>query len=292
MRDKRANRDVPREGHPIHFDIVGIDAIEDLADAIESMAELRRCGVIVRGAFPADLRARAVAQLDSPTLDKFWSSPNAGLSGGEIRVIGDAATPTFTSLRGPSAVRYARNAQRHPQQVAAVFGEAGRPTEVVAQLLSHLFGGRPAAPATLAGGQAWVPYSFRALDPGEQIFAHHDNHYGLEVYRALDTDLDRTLLLSWFVTLASPEAGGALVVYGLWGSDPNPPLLATRFLDIVALEQRFNRYSCDLRAGDLVVFNAGRFVHRVTPVEGVRPRLTLGGFLTVDRARTRLAFWS
>jgi hypothetical protein len=49
---------------------------------------------------------------------------------------------------------------------------------------------------------------------------------------------------------------------------------------------------CDLRSGDLIVFNAGKHVHRVTPVEGSRPRLTLGGFLTVDRERTRLAFWS
>lgn len=288
----------PHEGHPI------VIATVDAADlhpavpggaaqgAIEAILDHRLCGVIVRDAFPEALRAPVVARLGAADLADRWASPNAGMRGGEIRVIGDAATPTFTALRGPSPERYTENARRHAENAAAVFGSEAAPRAAVSALLSGLFGGRPAAPPPLAEGLTWAPFNVRALDPGQQIYTHHDDHYGLSVYGDLDPDLDRDTLLSWFVTLEAPEGGGALVIYGLWGSDPNPPVLPSRFLDTAAIEQRFAQHTCDLRSGDLVVFNAGRFVHRVTPVAGSRPRLTLGGFLTVDRARTRLAFWS
>ena len=47
-----------------------------------------------------------------------------------------------------------------------------------------------------------------------------------------------------------------------------------------------------MRAGDMVIFDSGRHVHRVTPVEGIDPRYTLGGFLTVDHQSTEIANWS
>ena len=103
---------------------------------------------------------------------------------------------------------------------------------------------------------------------------------------------DRETLLSWFVTLQPAEAQGALTIYGLWGSDPDPPMLPSRFLDIEVLENDYEKRTLSLQAGDLVIFDSGRHVHRVTPVEGTRARLTLGGFMTFDRTRAELAFWS
>ena len=282
----------PREGHPIVFKTIEAAELGGAGEAIADIIAHRLSGIIVRDAFPAALRAEAVARLSDPALADEWASPNAGMRGGEIRVIGDAATPTFTALRGPTAERYSENARRHAEHAHKVFGGEHDATAAVADVLSALFGGRPAAPPALGEGLTWEPFNVRALDPGEQIYTHHDDHYGLAVYGDMDAALDRDTLLSWFVTLEAPEGGGQLVVYGLWGSDPNPPVLPTRFLDTAAIEQRFGREVCDLRSGDLVVFNAGKHVHRVTPVEGSHPRLTLGGFLTIDRERTRLAFWS
>ena len=80
-------------------------------------------------------------------------------------------------------------------------------------------------------------------------------------------------------------------MYGLWGSDPNPPMLPTRFLDTAALERDYDRHVFNLRTGDMVIFDAGHHVHRVSPVEGDRARLTFGGFLTPDIDRTHIGFW-
>lgn len=278
----------PGEGHPLEFVDIDVSAIDAHADLIESIYAAERCGVVVRGALPTPLLDAAVARLSGD--DLRWEAPNKGMYGGEIRTIGAAATPTFQFLRGPTPEFYQASAAEHADQVARIHAED--PTPIIQDRLSRLFGGRPAAPPTTGSGLAWRPFNHRALDPGVQIYTHHDNHYGLSVYADMPADLDRGGLLSWFITLQAPEGGGALIVYGLWGSDPNPPVLPTRFLDTATIEARFGRAELDLRAGDLIVFDAGRFVHRVSPVEGAIPRLTLGGFLTLARDRSRLAFWS
>ena len=152
------------------------------------------------------MRQACVDRLSSGELSDRWTAPNAGMTGGEIRTIGDAATPTFTALRGPSVERYGANAEAHAQRAAAIFGQGDPGREVAASLLSRLFGGRPAAPPKFAAEVDWNPYNVRALDPGEQIYSHHDNHFGLEVYTRMDPDLDRSTLLSFFVTLQAPDA--------------------------------------------------------------------------------------
>jgi hypothetical protein len=276
-------------GHPLAFVEVDVDRIDEQSHAIEAIYDARRTGVVVRGAFPPELVAAAVARLGA---DAGWTSPNRGMRGGEIRTIGDAATPTFTHLRGPSDELYHESAAQHAARTEAVFGDAEAPTRRVQWLLSRLFAGRPAAPPAFEEGLSWAPYNFRALDPGQQIYTHHDSHYGLSLYQRMDAALDRATLLSFFVTLQAPEGGGRLVVYGLWGNDPDVPMLPTRFIDTAAIEARFEKRALDLGAGDLVIFDAGRHVHRVTPIEGERPRLTFGGFLTLAKDRSRLAFWS
>lgn len=278
-------------GHPIRFVEIGAAELPHNDHLIEAIYGAKLTGVVVRGALSEATRAAAAGRLGSPALEDRWGAPNAGMKGGEIRTIGDAATPTFTHLRGPSPELYAASAARFAENTRAVFGD-GDIVDQIADTLGGLFGKRPAGPPKLSDTLSWSPCNYRALDPGEQIYTHHDDHYGLAVYESMPADLDRSGLLSWFYTLQAPDAGGALVVYSLWGCDPNPPMLPTRFLDTAALERDYDKAVIDLEDGDLVVFDAGRHVHRVTPIEGTRPRLTTGGFLTLAEDRSRLAFWS
>lgn len=273
---------------PPRFLDVPVEDLPEHGGAIADIYASRLTGLVVRDAFPAALVSAAVAAL---TATDEWTSPNQGMRGGEIRTIGDAATPTFTHLRGPPDEVYARSAEAHARRTAAVFGDGAAALLRVQWLLSSLAGGVPAAPPVFDESHRWAAFNFRALDPGQQIYAHHDSHYGLGVYQHMDPALDRTTLLSFFVTLQAPEGGGRLVVYGVRGSDPDVPVLPTRFLDTAAIEARYPAAQLVLGAGDLVVFDAGRQVHRVTTVEGGRPRLTFGGFLTLATDRSQLAFW-
>lgn len=278
-----------REGHPLSH--CELDAAELAAnpEILTDLFEAKTTAVVVRGAVPQ--AGELAARINDAGLADLWASPNQGMPGGELKVIGEAATPTFTKMQGPSVEQYGQAAHSHAATMARVFGEL-EPTAQINALFSGLSGGRPAAPARFDAEVPWSPYTVRALGPGQQIYSHHDMHYWLSVYTRLPEDLDRTSLLSWFVTVQAPEGGGELAVYGLWGSDPNPPMLPTRFLDTQALEDRFGKHVFNLRAGDLLVFDSGRHVHRVTPVEGGRPRLTLGGFMTLAKDRGRAAYWS
>jgi len=255
---------------------------------LSELLDARLTGLVVRGALPDALVRAAAARL---TASSDWTSPNQGMRGGEIRTIGDAATPTFTHLRGPPDAVYAQSAAAHAARTADVFGDGAAALGAVQACLSAAAGGAPAAPPAFDDAHPWPAFNFRALDPGQQIFAHHDNHYGLGVYRHMDPALDRSALLSFFFTLQAPDEGGVLLVYGVRGDDPDVPVLPTRFLDTAAIEARYAVQRVQLGAGDLVLFDAGRYVHRVTVVEGARSRLTFGGFMTMTADRSRLAFW-
>ncbi len=288
---KELVRDVEGRGHPIRVVEIDADDVTEHPSLMEAVFRADVTGVVIRGALKESVVRDATARLESAENAARWASPNQGMPGGELRTIGDAATPTFTAFRGPPAERYgASAAQRHDYDEAAFGGDG--PLEALGRLFSGLSEGRPSGPPAFDEQTDWLPYNFRALDPGVQIYSHHDDHYGLPIYEHMDERYDRSVILSWFVTLQPAEVDGQLIVYGLWGSDPDPPMLPTRFLDTQALEDGYKRYAFNLGAGDLVVFNSGRYVHRVSPVRGNRPRVTLGGFLTADVERTEVVFWS
>ena len=312
MSENPENPHAHKLGHPITLHTLTPSDLTSPPHAPEDwIARVYRqelSGVVLRGALSAAEAAGAAARLSG--LDaEAWGSPNRGMRGGELRTIGDAATPCFTAFTGPTPERYREGVAGLVGRYAGLLGGAlgADPVARVSGLLSALAGGRPAAPpayVTTAGGageaqaqaqaqaQTWLPFNLRALDPGTQIYSHHDAHYRLPVYAGLGEEYSRHTALSWFITLQRPEAGGVLTLYGLWGSDPNPPMLPTRFVDTAALERDYLKREVALEAGDLVVFDSGRFVHRVTAVEGQRPRLTLGGFLTERLDGGGLGYWS
>jgi hypothetical protein len=98
-----------------------------------------------------------------------------------------------------------------------------------------------------------------------------------------------------------PLEGGELVVYGLEWDD-----VATRFPDrfdpnemlydktnsLLPLVELSGTETFRLREGDLVVFDAGRYYHRVKPTVGPKPRMTMGGFLALSVNGTQLHYWS
>ena len=118
--------------------------------------------------------------------------------------------------------------------------------------------------------------------------------------RRLADTLDIRCQLSWFIPLQTAEEGGELELYGLDfedtrplreerppGSDGMDELSGLTFLVELADSMRV-----DPAAGDLVLFDGGRWYHRVRPVRGHRPRITLGGFLAFSRDGEELFFWS
>ena len=279
------------KGHDITFIEIDREDVDGTRDTLSSVIDADVSIIRIRNVFAETDVARAADRLQASDIQPNWTSPNHGMKGGEIRTIGAAATPSFTSFSGPTRSEYQESVPGHEAVTKKVFDPCS-PTTVLTDLFSDLFAGKPAETPVFNSGIPWLPFNYRALDEGHQIYPHHDNHYRLPIYDAFPSQLDQSVILSWFVLLQGAERGGELVVYGLWGSDPDPPILPTRFLDTDVLESDYKRCVVPMNVGDVVLFNSGRHVHRVSTVQPARSRLTMGGFATVNQDRTKAAFWS
>ena len=130
------------------------------------------------------------------------------------------------------------------------------------------------------------------LPEDQRIIVHNDfYHYKLPVYREVVDQLDTSTCLSFLVLLQAPEAGGEVVMHALTAADPTPRLPGG-LPDGDTIRARYRAEHLKMAAGDLLLFAAGRLYHHVSPVVGATPRITLGGFLTLDRDHARVTYWN
>ncbi len=251
--------------------------------------------IVIRRAFVPEPLAAVGAQLDRDDVSPGWARPNVKMPIEDIQLLGTdttPATPTYQAPRGASLDEYLNNAAQH-RQAAAVFQPGFDATREFQHVLGRCAGGRPVEVATSADGRAFVPYTIRRLVDGKQIGIHHDYHYPLALYKDLATQVDTTTLVSFVVTLGAPQAGGELFVYAAGPNTPDVPKLPNGFqYDLDAIEKRYHFAKFVMDVGDLFLLASGRCLHRVGKISGARARVTMGGFLALDKGRDRVLFWS
>jgi hypothetical protein len=157
-------------------------------------------------------------------------------------------------------------------------------------ILGRLSGGRPVMRAR-ANGRDYGPATVRHLPVGCQIPVHCGLFF-MESggYREIMKSLDEMSQLSWFIPLQTASAGGELLVYDLQWTDPDVPKTGQLY-DPTAIESR-PAVAVNPPAGSLLLFDGGRWFHKVSPVEGTQDRWTLGGFLGFKRDMLQIVYWS
>lgn len=132
--------------------------------------------------------------------------------------------------------------------------------------------------------------SIRILEPGfDSLEAHIHQEFPMYFpsYQAVNTQLDLSTELSYYILLQKPESGGALVLYDLqWKNTPAEMLQTNVFLTGVRSEdlEQYDQMLVSLDEGDAIVFPANRIWHKVAAVTGKeRERITIGGFLAKAR---------
>jgi len=264
-------------------------------DPLAAMYEDRLDVLVARGAMPSAPLAAAGSTLDRDDADPGWARPNERMPVEDIQLLGTdtPATPTYQAPRGASLDQYLDSAAKHRSGTAGVFAEGFDARSAVEGMLARYAGGRPVAVARAVDGREYVPFTIRRLRDGKQIGLHHDYHYPLPLYRELAPQLDTTTLVSWVVTLRKPVQGGDLAVYAVTPDTPDPPKMPNGFAwDLEAVEKRFDKARFTMDVGDAFLLASGRCLHRVTPIAGPVARVTLGGFLALDKARTSVLYWS
>lgn len=264
----------------------------DLAAHADAIAEIHRgtldC-VVLRRAFPEPLRAAILERLANGELP--WLRPNSSGPQADIRVLGNAATPTFNTPGGPAYDRYFEDAAEYGALYDQLLAQASG-SDAIEELLERISGGRPVRRLALPDGRKFAGCTIRSLPEGQRIIVHHDGrHFQLPVYKDVTPELDTTTCLSFVILLQAPDAGGQVIIHGLTDED-QVPRLANFMPDGEAIKARYRSHKVELDAGDVLVFSAGRFYHHVAPVEGATPRITLGGFMTLDKAHARVLYWN
>ena len=266
-----------------------------LADAIEQMYDDRLDVVVVRRALDPDRLARVGEYLDRGDVNPGWARPNERMPIEDIQVLGTdtPATPTYSAPTGASLDSYLESADRHRSATEGLVDADFNVCDEFRRVLGQFAGGREVDIPVADDGRQYVPFTIRRLVDGRQIGLHHDYHYPLSLYSELAPKLDTRTLISFVATLRRPEAGGELFVYAVTPDTPDPPKMPNGFQwDLEAVERRFDWTSFETNPGDLFLLASGRCLHRIGKVEGPRARVSMGGFLALDKADSRILYWS
>ena len=251
--DAAGHGDAIRQMRREAFDALVVRGVYDAAACTEICARLEagRHGLI-RTEFPAPFHA-------------YFLGVNLNLAPADLSGYFEAAEEFRTRL----------------EQVFAGFPDL---ESRVTSLLGQLDGGRRyrAAPGPRGAG----PHMFttlRAHLPGGFIPAHFDNEQAARPsYRLVMRDVASDLY-SFVLAFSQAEGGGALEVYNLSHGGRSfrmaDGMEEAGRLDLTGVESVQVR----LAPGEMILFNSGRYLHRVTPVEGAATRWTACSFMAESR---------
>ena len=224
---------------------------------------------MLRGAIPKALLERACARLSYLVIAPELAARPV-VNGGPVPIL-----EVFgRSLRLAPWNEYAPAIPRVRALHAELFEAADGLESLLSAAVARLGGGAP-TPLLGAEGAAFAPALVTTLRAGAEIPFHFDNycfHEDTAFVRAGSLLSQRTLLNA-LLLIEAPEAGGGLELAAF---DWDEYVQRTARRDSGAWSDTLvddrARTRVDLAAGDLLIFDAGRIAHRVTPVEGRAPR--------------------
>ena len=263
---------------------IAADACADHATIIRQMRAGACDGILVRGVYtPADcatLCERLEAEQHGlprtdfpPVMRAFFLGMNLNLTHPDLRAY-FAAVPGFAQ----GLTRLSAGMDDLQPRLTGLF--------------SALDGGRRYQPAP--GPQPGLSHMFttiRAHRPGGFIPPHFDSEQALRAsYRFINQAISGDIF-SFVLGLSIAETGGALEIFNIkhdgqaWQMSDHGRNAA----DIPL--QGVDHISLRLAPGDLVLFNSGRFLHRVVPVGGTRTRWTVCSFMAEARDGQSVHCW-
>lgn len=259
------------------------DECAGYSDAFERLRSGALQAVVVHAVYPQAVLDDAVARLErhDPDFLQTWFPEKfrAWFYGRNI------------NLASPTLAGYFEEAKRFQEQLAGLFPAPGLALRVGA-LLAQLDNGRPflAAPGPLAP-QRYMFTTLRAHLEGGYIPPHFDNEQALRPsYRHLQGVVEAHMT-SFVLALTQAESGGTLEVFDLKVDPRDARMISDDSVaskpDVSALASVGFR----LPGGAMIVLDSGRYLHRLTPVQGSRKRWTACSFMALSRGRDAMYCW-
>ncbi|BFM15347.1 hypothetical protein R50073_15300 [Maricurvus nonylphenolicus] len=217
--------------------------------------------------------------------------------------------PSFLKTRFPDAFNgwfYGRNLNLCEPQLEQYFDDARQferdlelflpgalnPAVRIADILARMDGGRPfRAPPGPDLGQRYMFTSLRGHAEGGYIPAHCDNEFVLRPSYQHLTSVCDPHIMSFVLGFNDCDGGGATEIYNYI----QPPLGKALMSD----DQRSIKPDVDTLAsvkirvpsGSMLVFDSGRYLHRLEPVAGSTTRWTACSFMALNNDKSATYVW-
>jgi hypothetical protein len=266
--------------------VVDVADVHRHPDVLDAIFRQEYMGVIVRGVFAPRQMGEVMSRLQS------------GLDG-----MPRAVAPTFKGglygtplVMGSEDLRsYLDDAVRFRTAIAPLFASCGGLEARIESILGAFAGGRPVEVPRADDGRAYVPATIRVLVDGDSLPIHYEN--GTTRYDSMKRLLPRVdteTIMSFYVPMALPDAGGVLEVFTTDCSNGGDRIIEELGGPEKALPILTERGCSEVlpAVGDMLLFDGGRHYHRVTEVRGSRARWTLGGFYAYAKDHGRILYWS
>jgi len=279
---KKAPADRPVLG----FQFIDVADLPRHADAFREIYNGTRGGLVVRGVYSPDEMARVVSRLER-SQEKF------------PQMLLPASQKSYflgLCLEGgdPTLAEYLTAAERFRSETLPVF-EGMEPFESrVEWLFKQLSGGREVELVRFSDSRPYTPATIRILPEGGQLAPHCGNEMlNRPSYTHLHSLVDEYDQISYFLTLQEPEEGGGLIIYSLkWTDVGSDHILPDGRSNVGLLLAEAEWMEVRTKPGDVLMFDGGRYLHRVDWIKGKRTRWTMGGFLMFDKSGSKLFYWA
>lgn len=141
--------------------------------------------------------------------------------------------------------------------------------------------------------------SYRFLEPQKGNFLLHCgllfDEYNKSFYDPIRNEIDQTLQLSFFVMIQKPDSDCDIKVFDAKWDDYKNIEEHKYFIDINGRKTSiydFEYQDVNMSEGDLLVFDGGNYWHLVPAFNGVKSRITMGGFISKFLNSNQLSIWA
>jgi hypothetical protein len=278
-------RRTPAERPFMRFLTIDLADVARFPDAIRQMYDGTLGGLVIRNVYSPEFMDEVMARLAVRDADFPRTSFPARFKAHFYGRCLDGSDPLLDE--------YLQDAARFRDGLAPVFS-GGAPFEArMEEMFRALAGGRAVQLPRFTDGRAYTPATIRILLEGGQIGTHCGNEAATRpAYTHLNTRIDPHDQISFFLTLQAPLGGGELIVYSLRWSDIDASRIVGGRTQVDDLLRDAEWLPVRTGPGDLLLFDGGRYFHRVSAVEGSRIRWTIGGFMMFSLGGETLYYWS
>lgn len=268
------------------FTLLDIDAsdVDQHASAVEELRSGNVTGITVRNVYDIAFMDAVVNRLerhDPPFLKTWFPEKFKSWFYGQN-----------LNLMQTDPDSYFRDAELFYRQMNKLFPEPHGIESRVMKLLARLDGNRPyrGAPGP-EPEQNYMMTTFRGHGDGGYIPAHCDNEQSYRpAYEHLAT-LVSDHMYSMVLMIGKPHDGGMLEVFNYCVEPQDSRLMNDDAIVNKPDISQLSSVTFSLNAGDMIVLDSGRYLHRVTPVVGEKTRWVACSFMAHARERNAVYCW-